>query len=150
MAGSTAPAAKVALLGLLNAAAGLDGVQVSYTHPGVSVEQESIFFLRTILDEVARSLGQQKRRESYIIEVVVTVARDGDDAQAAEERMWALVTEVENVLRPPLGPGGAVSATLGGALNLWAEVEHVEQTPFIEAGQRVSEAIVNVRCRASK
>lgn len=150
MASSTAPAAKAALLTLMQGAGALTGVQIAYSHPGISIQQECIYFGRTVVDEVARALGQQKRRESYIVEVVVDVVLDGDDAQACEERMWSLVGGIEDLLRPPLGPGGSVSANLGGAVNLWAVIEHIEQTPYIEPGQRLSEAVVSVRCQSYK
>jgi hypothetical protein len=150
MSASTAPVAKANLLALLTAASALTGVQCEWAHPGTGLQQEAIFFRGVIVDEVAGALGQQRRNESYILETVVSVAQDGDEAQACETRMWALVAAVENVLRPPLGPGGAVSANLGGAVNLWAVVERIEQTPYVEQGQRVSEAVMGIRCQSRK
>lgn len=126
------------------------GVQVEYAHPGVSIQQESVFFRQTFLEETAGALGQQRRNERYTLELIVAVALDGDDAQACEERMWALVAVVENSLRPPTGPGGANSANLGGAVNLRAVFAGAVATPYIEGGQRVSEAICRVDCEHRK
>jgi hypothetical protein len=150
MAASSAPAAKASLITILTAASGMAGVQIEYSHPGASIQQESVFFGRTFLDEVAGALGQQRRNESYALELVVSVAQDGDNAQVCEERCWALVAVVENALRPPTGATGAVSANLAGAVNLWAVLESVEMTPTIEGGQRIAEAVCMIRCQHRK
>lgn len=154
MSASTAPAAKAALLARIQADVTIlaGPVQATYGDPGPSLTQESMWFERTLLNEEAAALGQQRRNESYVLELVVFVAQDGDDAQVCEERCWALVAAVENMLRPPLGPGGSVSANLGGAVNLWAEFEGCEMEPGIalKGGQRVALATCRIRCQSRK
>ena len=132
MSASSAPAAKASLLTILAADAGMNGVQLEYAHPGAAIQQEAVYFEQTRLTETAGALGQQRRDEEYELDLVVSVAYDGDDPQACEERAWALVAIVENVLRPPTGPGGSVSANLAGAVNLWAEFAGVEMTPGLD------------------
>ena len=126
------------------------GVQIEYADPGRTVQQEAVWFEETILDETARALGQQRRDESYALKLIVFVVQDGDDAQAVETRAWALVAVVENLLRPPTGPGGAVSANLSGAVNLWAVFESCEMVPFTVEGQRGVEAVCTIRCKSRK
>lgn len=149
MAASSAPGVKAALLTLLQADAGLTGVGITYAHPGV-VTQEDIFYNRTIATEQPDTIGQRKQREEYDIEVVVTVARDGNDAKAAEDRCWALVARVENVVRANNGANGALPAALGTGVAGAITMGGGDMTPYIEGGQRISEWLGRVHVWAIK
>lgn len=142
MTATSAPAAKAGLLTLLRARAALTGVQVEWAHPGQLIEPESVFLLGVQSDEVPATLGQQRRDETYTLEVAVTVHRPGDDPQACEERAWALAAEVEAAVRG--------DRTLNGAVSEWAMVQGMTQQPFIEGEGRVCEIVVRVECRSRK
>lgn len=135
MAASSAPAAKAALLTLLQADLG-SGVQVEYAHPGPAIQQESIFFNRTTENDTSVALGQRKRDEDYTLEVVVSVARDGNDAQGCEERCWALVGHIETVVR--------ANPSLSGTVAKFALYDGADMTPYAEGGQRIAEAVCRV------
>lgn len=141
MAASSAPAVKAQLLTLLRADSALSGVQITYSHPGATIQQECVYFNRTVETERPAALGQRRQNEDYYMEVVVDVAQDGDDAQVCEERCWALVAEVENTIRNNNGPGGALATVVSG----WVVFGAVEMTPFIERGQRLAEAVCRVQ-----
>lgn len=136
MSASSAPSAKAALLTLLQADADLDGVQIKYAFDGPTRAQESIWFERVILDEEAAALGKQRRDERYRIEVFVHVARDGNNAQACEERSWALAARVEEVVR--------ANPTLSNSVSGWAVCAGAEQTPGVADGQRISIVVMQV------
>lgn len=150
---STVPAAKAAILTLLQSStvlgAAADPVQVAWAHPGASIAQESVYMGGVQLDQAPHTSGQ-RIRESYLVEIIVDVALDGDDPQAAETRMWALVAGVEACF-DTAGSPARKATTLGGAVNLWAVVETIEQTPYLPGGgQRLSEAVIGVRCESYK
>jgi hypothetical protein len=131
----TVPAAKGGLLTILNARPGLDGVQVEWTHPGASIANECIYFGATDDTQEARALGNRRRRETYIIEVVVTVLKRGNDPRAAEERCWQLVGEVTDAVRDD----PQLNSTVGVA-----QVSRVRHNNFPGAQERVSEAVIDV------
>ncbi len=157
MSTSTAPAAKAALIAMLEADPTIiaGAVQIEYADPGPAIRQEAMWFEGTILDEVAAAHGRQRRTETYTLELIVFVVQDGgggDRAKECEERAWGLVAVVENLLRPPAGPAGDVSANLSGAVNLWAEFVGCEMVPGTapKGGQRVAIATCQIRCRSRK
>lgn len=142
MAASSAPAIKAELLTLLQASSGLEDVQIEYSHPGSTIQAESIYFGKTIETEVPGALGNRRQNEDYTIEVIVDCTQGGDDAQTCEERCWAMVAVLENVIRDNNGPTGALSALLGGGYVLYAGTD---MTPYIETAGRLSEAVCQVR-----
>lgn len=147
---SSAPAVKAALLTLLQADSGLTGVQLTYNHPGLSIQQEAAYFQRTIQTEELYSAGQRHQHETYDVELVVDVSQDGDDAQVCEERCWAIVARVELVIRANNGSGGGLStafpAGVGGAVTMGG----VTMTPYINTGARLAEAVCLVHVEAIK
>jgi hypothetical protein len=128
---------KAALLTLLRADSGLRVCKSSTRTPAPAIQQESIFFNRTTENDTSVALGQRKRDEDYTLEVVVSVARDGDDAQGCEERCWAIVGHVENVVRanPTLSAHGRTKFAL---------YDGADMTPYAEGGQRIAEAVCRV------
>ncbi len=157
MSASTAPAAKAALIAMLEADPTViaGAVQIEYADPGPAIKQEAMWFERTLLEEKAAAIGRQRRTETYILELVVFVVQDGgggDRAKECEERAWALVAVVENLLRPPTGPAGDASANLAGAVNLWAEFAGCDMVPGTapKGGQRAAIAECRIRCHSRK
>jgi hypothetical protein len=149
MSASTAPAVKAQLLTLLRADPGYAGVLVEYGLPATSSNPEVVFFTRTIQTERPDSIGQRKQRESYDIETVVGAKVDGDNPQAAEERCWALVAVLENIVRANNSNTGALSAALTPSVG-WVVMGAIEMTPYVEQGARYAEALCKVHVEAIK
>jgi hypothetical protein len=122
---SSIPACKAALLTLLQARAGLDGVQISWSGPtrdddfnsgGNNVEM--IFLGEANTEENWQDISPQLRRtETYRLGVTVYVEQWGDDPQSAEERTYELWDEVRDTLRDDLAPGGAAELRAAGVLD---------------------------------
>lgn len=132
---SSAPNARANFLTALQARPGLVDVQIVPAYPGSEMARPDVIHLaKTVWDQEDFKLsGGTKKRERYYFEVIVMVTREGDDAQACENRAWALTAEIEQQLVNPTG-----DLTLGGAVNGWAEFEIVDQTPGWANGIRVN------------
>ena len=143
---SSAPTARANFLTALGNRSGLSGVQLGPAYLGAETAKECIHLAKTVWDqeEFKLSAGTRKR-EHYYFEVIVQVARDGNDAAGTDARAWALAAEIESQL---VNPGGDM--TLGGALNGWAELEPVDHTPGWADGQRVSIIELRVHCVHNK
>lgn len=140
---SSAPNARANFLTALQARPGLAGVQIVPAYPSPeTMRPEVIHLAKTVWDEEDFKIsGGTKKRERYYFEVLVMVTREGDNAQACENRAWALTAEIEQQLVNP-APG---DLTLGGAVNGWASFEIVDHTPGWAEGVRVN--IVEARVR---
>lgn len=94
---------KAALLTQLQARANLATVQVTYGWPSGGVDgtprKELIALGGVRMNQVAKSLGNTRRKESYTLSIIIDVVRQGTRQQAATERALALQAEVENQLR---------------------------------------------------
>jgi len=132
MASSASPAAKKKLLELLSALPELEGVQLSYEHPGPAIAQESIYFMGTRGRETAAALGRHRRDETFDLELMVDVAIDGDEGQLCEERCWELIAVVEGLVRENPDMGNTISGyfVYGGT----------DMKPYWAPGQRLNEA----------
>lgn len=151
MAASTAPAVKAALLALLQAESTLAGVQCEYADPGDAIQQESLFYGRTLTTEKPDSMGKRSQREAYDIEVYIYAAMDGNDPQTIEERCWTLVASLENVVRANNGNNGALTNAISNvSASGWVVFAGTEMTPFVSGGQRVAEALSKVHVEAIK
>lgn len=113
MAASTIPAAKAALLALIDARPGLDGVHVAWGIPAeLPQELERVFVGDAV--EVSRewvSLGAYKLDEEYTLQVHVETFAAGNDQATTEQRLWTLIAEVEAAVRdsvPKLTLNGTV------------------------------------------
>lgn len=141
MATSTIPAVKDAILTLLKAWPALDGVQIKWARPSEdAIRKESIWFEGTKSQQRAEAMGNQRRDETFIHELVVSVLRDGDEPRGCELRMWELVAEVETVVRqnPRPMPAPLLDIQYAGA----------DQVPHQAEGQRCSEALVRIAARS--
>lgn len=121
MAASTIPAAKTALLAAITARPALAGVHVAWGIPAeLPSEHERIYVGDAI--EVDRSYvnvgagsAAIKLDEDYTLQVHVETFAGGNEQQATELRLWALVAEVEAAVRSDLTLAGTVRVARPGA-----------------------------------
>lgn len=110
MAASTIPAAQAFLLAAIQARAGLAGVHRAWGIPAtLPAEPERIYVGDPI--EVRREwagLGGQRMEEFYTLQVHVETFLGGNDQQATGERFYAMVNEVEQIVRADNRLGGLV------------------------------------------
>lgn len=105
---------------MMQARAGLTGVSVTWAFPGADMPKEAVFMSAAeFLSEqiVALRHAPHKHDETYVVPVWVDVLSEGNDAHAAELRMYVLVAEVEDGLRlaPSLSDAtGVLSAIVTG------------------------------------
>lgn len=135
MPAPTVPDAKSALLAALRARPGLQGVQVEWSHPGKGIRAETIYFGETVYGQRAARLGNRTRQEDYTLELVVTVEKAGDQAEACERRCWELLAEIEDELRS--------NADLDGLVDV-AQYQASPVRNFVGASKRVSESVVSI------
>lgn len=143
MATSTIPVTKTAVFALLRATAGLDGIQIEWAQPSEdALRPESIWFEGTESAQTVEAIGNQRRDETYVIKLLVSVLQNGDDAKGCELRMWALVAAIEAAVRanpkPPGRPVELFDIQFAGA----------NQVPSQGPGQRISEAVVSIAARS--
>lgn len=132
MATSTIPALKAALLSLLAARAGLAGVQVVYGAPLPNPGREFISLGGTDGSQETAALGRLRREEEYRLTIYVSVLREGQDQQAATERVFALVAEVEDAVRADPSVGGVVrTALLDGPFTLEEGATDTHRTALV-------------------
>lgn len=148
MASSSVAIVKAALLTTIRARPNLSAIQVEWSHPGAKILKESIFMgPAQFTGETVSGLRPTPRKqdEEYTVPVWVSVLNEGDDAQTAETRMWALAAEVEEAVRaaPQLG----LSLVDGNGLQ-WAVVAGKEPREFVEPQGRIAECNIAVQCRA--
>lgn len=138
---STIPAVKQALFDLLAARPGLAGVQVAWAQPSPdATQQDAIWFEGTTSNQKAEALGNLRRDETYVMELVVSVLRDGDTARAAELRMWEICGEIEDTVRENPKP---IPAPLFDI-----QFSVANQHPSQAEGQRISDVLVRIAARA--
>lgn len=109
MAASTAPEAKRRILTLLQARAGLSGVDVDWGGP-VSVEKitaDMVYFDGPVTRDPSWDVvGGLRLDERYTLTLQGWTIRKGGTEQAAEERGWVLVDEIEQGVRADLRLAG--------------------------------------------
>lgn len=141
MATSTVPAVKAALFTLLRDWPGLGGVQIEWARPSEdAMALESVWFGGARLAQKAEALGNQRRDETYTLDLVISIRRDGDEPQLCEQRMWDIVAEVEQLLRenPKPIPAPLFDVQFAGA----------RHEPHQAPGQRYSDAVVAIAARS--
>lgn len=118
MASSSIPALKKSLRALLAARTALSDVQVVYGAPLPNPAREFIWLGDVTGSQDWATIGHT-RVEDYDLDVLVSVAREGTDQQAATERAFELASEIELALRADQTVSGAVTvASFGGNVNL--------------------------------
>ena len=117
MATSTIAAVKAALVSLLAARPGLHDVQVSYGPPLPNPGRELVWIGEVEGEQQVAGLGNQASYENYGVKVIISVLREGGDAQSADERCFEIFAELENEVRqevyPVFGVAGVNAATIG-------------------------------------
>lgn len=95
---STVPVVKDALVTTLDARVGLDGVQVAREWPGDAIKAEAIWLGKVDGTHQIATMraGRKDRAEEYRLEVIVSVVKNG--VEAAEERAFVLLGEIESAL----------------------------------------------------
>lgn len=141
MAYSTIPAAKSALLTALQARPGLAGVLVQWGVPfEVPADRERVYLGdATGVTREWAGLGQFRIDEIYGLAVHVEVCMEGDDQRACEERMFAIVAEVEQA---------AVLAAMSGTGLTWRAKPGPMNPltfPFGDAGW-ISQVTLSLEC----
>jgi hypothetical protein len=143
MADPTPVVAKTYLLAALRTAldaAGLADVETAWAHPGKNIKRESAYFGDTQpYTQQGKSLGNGVRDESYSLELVVTVQRRGNDAEAAERRCWEILAVVHALLK--------TDDTLGDEVRV-AEYRTGPVRNYTGAQERVSESVVTIDVEA--
>jgi|SRR5215471_10518954 len=119
MATSTIPTLKANLRTQLVARGGLSGVQVSYGAPLPATQREFIW-LGDVNGEQEYGTYQapNQRHEMYVLELILSVLKEGVDAKAADDRCFALFAEVETQLRSDPTVNGAVTESHLGLFRL--------------------------------
>lgn len=100
-----------ALVALLDARAGLDGVAVSYARPNGTMPHEAIWFGDAEAETSISVMGGAVKKvdETYDLAAVVQVLiRDGRDEEAADVRAKAVFTEFQQQLAATPKPVDAV------------------------------------------
>lgn len=137
---STIPAFKAALFAALLARPALADVQVSYGSPNPNPRPEFIWLHDVDGAQEARALGRLARREDMSLEVRISVVKQGRDQQAATERAFALLAELEDTVRtdPALdaqyaGAGQILAAQITGPMLLSERANDREREAYLIA-----------------
>ena len=140
MSYSTIPDAKDKLLEALAARTGLSGVLLAWGVPTTEPEDRERVYVDDAIN-VEREwaqLGQFRIDESYSLRVHVEVYQRGDDRRVCEERMWAIVAEVEQA--------AVLDITLAGVLNWGVKPGAVDPKTFPWADGWLSQATLSLEC----
>ena len=142
MAYSSIPAAKAQLLTTLQARPGLVDVLIEW---GIPMEQPANRE-RVYVDDAVNvtrdwaQIGQFTIDEEYTLHIHVEVFQEGDDRRVCEERMWAIVAEVEQA--------AVLDITLAGVLKWGAKPGPMDPKCFPYADGWMSNVMLNLECGA--
>jgi hypothetical protein len=142
VATSTIPTLKVNLVTQLQARGGLSGVQVSNGPPLPDPQRERIWVGDVAgAQSYAAMAAPNQRHEEYVLQVNISVLREGVDMVAADARCFALMAELENQLRTDPAVSGAITESHIGNFRL---------TEFVspDGMNRTAELQVEVNCQA--
>ena len=140
MAYSTIPAAKDKLLAALVARTGLSGVLLAWGVPTTEPEDRERVYVddATNVEREWAQLGQFRIDESYSLKIHVEVYQRGDDRRTCEERMWAIVAEVEQA--------AVLDITLANVLKWGAKPGAMEPRCFPWADGWLAQVTLNLEC----
>jgi hypothetical protein len=107
---STIPRAKAALKALLEARPGLAGVTVGWDRSAETMQATDRVYLFDTIEHTRDwvVLGPRRIDEDYTLQVVVNTFGSGDAPTTTEERLWELVSEVEQAVIANIEIGGTV------------------------------------------
>lgn len=147
---STIPAFKTALITRLAARAGLTGVQITYGFP-VRPEREWICVWGTRAADPtggtaggqrSAPMGQQRREERYVLEIIVSVTLPlHESQQTVTERAFTLAAEIETSLRE-----WATATPRFGGIVRWAQVTDMAHSEPADAQDREARVSIDVAC----
>lgn len=150
MATSSVPRVKARLLTVMQTALTTLNAQgrVTWAHPGESIGKEAVFMGDAKFESettVALRSGAHQQDEHYNVPVVCDVTADGNDAQAAEERAYAIAGSVEDAIRADQTLG-ALTWTDGAVIRV--QVEGKEPMGYQSDQTRYYAVVVNVNVHA--
>jgi hypothetical protein len=119
MSSSSIPTLKRNLQSLLAARTALHDVTISWGPPLPNTPREYISLGDVVGDQDWATVGGLTRLFRSDLALLVSVLREGQEQQAATERAFALLAEVESAVRADQTVGGAVLvAGVGGRIDL--------------------------------
>lgn len=130
---------RAAFVALLQARAGLSGVQIGYGMPPGALQREHILLGPVDATQEYRALGTTRKFEDYTVSVFISVTREGVQQQQADERALALLAEVEAALRTD----PTVSNTV-----LTAQVSRYRLEPLASESTREARITLEIETRA--
>jgi hypothetical protein len=139
MATTTITAMRTALLALLQARAGLAGVQLGYGMPPGALQREHMLLWLVEASQEYRALGTTRKFEDYTVTMHIGVVREGTNQKAADERALALMADVEAALR--------TDPTVSGTV-LTAEVARYRLEPLASETTREARITLDIQTRA--
>jgi hypothetical protein len=154
MATSTIPTFKAALLSRLQADAGMTGVTVTYGVPvGLTNVREWVMLGNTRPDDPTQgtfpggqstaAIGQKRREERYVLEVLVSVLRPVRESQQdVTERAFVIAGVIETSLRS----WSTASPAFSGAGVRWALVTSVSHDENVGKQEREAAVRLDIAC----
>ncbi len=130
---------RAAFVALLQARAGLSGVQIGYGMPPGALQREHILLGPVDATQEYRALGTTRKFEDYTVSVFISVTREGVQQQQADERALVLLAEVEAALRTD----PTVSNTV-----LTAQVSRYRLEPLASESTREARITLEIETRA--
>ncbi len=130
---------RAAFVALLQARAGLSGVQIGYGMPPGALQREHILLGPVDATQEYRALGTTRKFEDYTVSVFISVTREGVQQQQADERALVLLAEVEAALRSD----PTVSNTV-----LTAQVSRYRLEPLASESTREARITLEIETRA--
>lgn len=130
---------RAAFVALLQARAGLSGVQIGYGMPPGALQREHILLGPVDATQEYRALGTTRKFEDYTVSVFISVTREGVQQQQADERALVLLAEVEAALRA----NPTVSNTV-----LTAQVSRYRLEPLASESTREARITLEIETRA--
>lgn len=109
-------AVKAAIVDTLAAFEGLDGIQISYGHPGKSIKPRALCVMDIYGETTNTTIGRPRHRdELFNVAIIADVLKKGTDQRGATEGAYELVQQTELAID--------ADHTLGGIPGLvWATV----------------------------
>ena len=148
MNSSTVAAVKTAIITALAARAGLAGVQVEYADPAKHRQDELIYFgnTRGRHEIAAIRAGRKPRNETYTLDLYIGAVKRGETVSAAEDRVAALLAEVEGLVAddPQLTAAGLAAGTIDSITAGDWEIDPGE----IEPGRPAAAMVFGLEVRA--
>ena len=141
MASSSIPTFKANLKTQLSARGGLSGTLISYGPPTSGADQYVwLGDAQGRQEQMSFGTTGQARMESYELQVVICVERQGTGMQNADEQCFTLFAELEAQLRTDPTVNGAVNRAQVGGFKL-------SEIP-VDGMVRISQLEVQVECQA--